>query len=105
IESDQTVVRQGGDEFCVLLPQSTSALAVRTTNALRAALAGVGDGVTAGYGIATYPDDAVTADVLMHVADARLRDDKAGGPPRGGGVKPGARDETDEPEHRVDLSA
>ncbi len=86
IEPDQTVVRQGGDEFCVLLPQCTPALAVRTCNALRAALAGVGDGVTAGYGIATFPDDAVRPDVLMHVADARLLDDKAGGPPRGDGT-------------------
>lgn len=87
IEPDQTVVRQGGDEFCVLLPQSTEALAQRTTNALRAALAGVGDGVTAGFGIATFPADAVSGDVLMHVADARLRADKAGGPPRGDGAR------------------
>lgn len=94
IEPGQTVVRQGGDEFCVLLPQSDERLARRTTNALRAALAGVGDGVTAGYGIATYPEDAIKADVLMHVADARLREDKAGGPPRGDGAQ---RRRTDAP--------
>lgn len=93
IEPDQLVVRQGGDEFCVLLPQSDEAIARRTTNALRAALASVGAGVTAGYGIATFPDDATGSDVLMHVADARLRDDKAGGPPRGSGLARRATDQ------------
>lgn len=109
VEPDQTVVRQGGDEFCVLLPQSDEAIARRTTNALRAALAGVGSGVTAGFGIATFPDDALSSDVLMHVADERLRADKAGGPPRGDGA---GRRKTDEPlaspapaEERIERSA
>ena len=29
--------------------------------------------ITSGFGIATYPTDALTADALMHVADERLR--------------------------------
>ncbi|MDO9356604.1 MAG: diguanylate cyclase [Solirubrobacteraceae bacterium] len=75
-----TVVRQGGDEFCVILPQTSPAHAQRTANAIRANLAGTDTGglVTTGIGIATYPDDALEEHVLLHVADERLIDDKAG---------------------------
>ncbi len=106
IEPDELVFRQGGDEFCLLLPQSTPALANRTANALRAALAGVGNGVTAGYGIATFPDDATGGQVLLHVADARLREDKAGGPPRGSGARVRSAEEAgDSGDERLDLTA
>lgn len=105
VEPGQTVVRQGGDEFCVLLPQSSEAIARRTTNAMRAALAGVGDGVTAGFGIATFPDDAINSDVLLHVADARLREDKSGGPPRGDGGKRRRAGESAPTDERIERTA
>jgi diguanylate cyclase (GGDEF)-like protein len=75
-----TVVRQGGDEFCVILPNTSPAHAQRTANAIRANLAGTDTGglVSTGIGIATYPDDALEEHVLLHVADERLIDDKAG---------------------------
>lgn len=80
-----TVVRQGGDEFCVLLPQTSPAHAERMANTIRANLAGTDTGglVSTGIGIATYPADALTGGVLLHVADERLIADKAGRPGRG----------------------
>jgi diguanylate cyclase (GGDEF)-like protein len=79
VEQRDTVVRQGGDEFCLILPETSAAHALRTGNAVRAALAGIdayGRPVTAGVGIASYPDDAVAGSVLLHVADERLLESK-----------------------------
>jgi hypothetical protein len=49
---------------------------------VRAALAQVqapgGERLTSGLGIANYPNDALTPDVLLHVADERLRISKGG---------------------------
>ncbi len=76
---DDTVVRQGGDEFCVLLPDTSPEQAVPIANAIRAAVIGLGGAehpVSTGVGIATCPADATTADVLLHVGDWRLREDK-----------------------------
>ena len=80
-----TVVRQGGDEFLVILPQMSPAHATRVSNAIRANLAGTDTGglVSTGIGIATFPDDALDGHVLLHVADERLIADKASGPKRG----------------------
>lgn len=75
-----TVVRQGGDEFCLLLPDTSAQHAERAANAIRAALAKIdahGARVTAGIGIASFPKDAVHGGVLLHVADERLRENKA----------------------------
>ena len=75
-----TVVRQGGDEFCLILPDTSAAHAGRAVNAVRAALSKIdahGAKVTAGIGVSTYPKDAVHSGVLLHVADERLRENKA----------------------------
>jgi diguanylate cyclase (GGDEF)-like protein len=74
-----TVVRQGGDEFCLVLPDTSAAHAARAANAIGAALAKIdahGATVTAGIGIASFPKDAVHSGVLLHVADERLRENK-----------------------------
>jgi diguanylate cyclase (GGDEF)-like protein len=72
-----TVVRQGGDEFCIVVPDTSPELAQRSANAVRAALASVqlptGERLRSGLGIASFPADALTPDVLLHVADERLR--------------------------------
>lgn len=75
-----TVVRQGGDEFCMLLPDTSHDHAERIAGAIRATLAQIqikGASVTTGVGIASFPKDAVHGGVLLHVADERLREDKA----------------------------
>ncbi len=86
-----TVVRQGGDEFCVLLPDTDAGQAVPMANAVRAAVARLsrdGHRITTGVGIATYPTEAGSGDVLLYVADERLRHDKDAAAPRERRAKP-----------------
>lgn len=80
-----TVVRQGGDEFCIVLPHTTSEDARVLGELIRANLESVqafGAGISSGIGVATYPDDAADSESLLRVADDRLRDDKASTPAR-----------------------
>ena len=75
------VVRQGGDEFCVILPNTSPEVAERHGNAIRAELARVpleSGSVTTGVDIASFPRDAVHSGVLLHVADERLIAHKEG---------------------------
>ncbi len=73
-----TVVRQGGDEFCMILAETSAEHSVRMGNAVRAALADLHfEGITTGIGIASFPADAVDARTLLHVGDERLLADKA----------------------------
>ncbi|MBO9531387.1 MAG: GGDEF domain-containing protein [Solirubrobacteraceae bacterium] len=68
-----TVIRQGGDEFCVLLPETGPREAAAVVDAIRAALAPV---VRTGVGVATFPADASDPDRLIDIADARLTAEK-----------------------------
>jgi len=82
-----TVVRQGGDEFCVVAPETDAVegaeLAERLKAALRELVAG-GVPVSASAGVATFPADASSAELLLAQADAEQRRDKqAGRAPRG----------------------
>lgn len=77
------VVRQGGDEFCVILTETSFENAERFANAIRASLAQIdthGATISTGIGIASFPKDAVHGGVLLHVADERLRENKVTAP-------------------------
>lgn len=74
------VVRFGGDEFCVILPQTdqeqTGAVARRISRAITSSPlridANVEVTITASFGIATYPLHAITKDALIRQADAAM---------------------------------
>ncbi|HUO69389.1 MAG TPA: GGDEF domain-containing protein [Solirubrobacteraceae bacterium] len=75
IRRQDTAARVGGDEFCVLAPETDPAgarqLAARIAQAVGEVTAGV-EALRASGGIALYPDDGVAADALLHEADQRL---------------------------------
>ncbi|MDQ8046207.1 MAG: GGDEF domain-containing protein [Solirubrobacteraceae bacterium] len=81
VRAGDTIVRQGGDEFCVLLPATSAVDAERFGLALREALREIVAGdhhLTTGMGIAEFPVDGDDIDRILSVADDRLRADKAG---------------------------
>ena len=79
VRDQDTVARQGGDEFSVLAPETTrveaAALADRVREALRGLVA-VGRPLTASIGIAVYPDDGETPEALLARADSVARREK-----------------------------
>jgi len=74
------VVRFGGDEFCIILPQTDQDQAIAVANRVRKALtsssfrleADVEISITASFGIATYPTHAITKEGLIRQADAAM---------------------------------
>jgi len=74
------VVRFGGDEFCIILPQTDSDQAMAVANRVRKAMtatvfnvdANVEISITASFGIATYPTHAITKEGLIRQADAAM---------------------------------
>jgi diguanylate cyclase (GGDEF)-like protein len=89
VRAQDTVVRLGGDEFCVLAPDTDRDGAERLTIRVREALAGLGSGVagvSASVGTAVFPDDAEQADRLLAAADAEALERKRRR--RGGAVRP-----------------
>ncbi len=76
--------RSGGEEFVVMLPDTDRAGAMRVAEHLRQAmhslsLPGVTREVTASFGVATYPDDALDGETLMRLADRALYSAKQSG--------------------------
>jgi diguanylate cyclase (GGDEF)-like protein len=79
VRAEDTVVRLGGDEFCLLAPQTDRDGAARLTARVHRALAGLGSGVagvSASVGAAVFPDDGEQADRLLAVADAEALERK-----------------------------
>jgi diguanylate cyclase (GGDEF)-like protein len=75
MRGQDTVARIGGDEFCVLAPQTDKLhampLARRIADTVSAATAGI-ETLRASVGIAVFPDDGRDAAALLHAADTRL---------------------------------
>lgn len=76
VRSHDVVVRQGGDEFAVVAPETDRADASQLAERLQESLAEVIAGETpvgASIGYAWFPDDADTLEGLVAAAGARLR--------------------------------
>lgn len=73
VRDQDTVARQGGDEFCVLAPetgwQEADALERRLRDAVRRAVGGL-DGMGVSVGHAVFPDEGNVPEVLLARADA-----------------------------------
>ncbi|MBJ7328486.1 MAG: GGDEF domain-containing protein [Solirubrobacteraceae bacterium] len=94
LRGHDTVVRPGGDEFCVVAPETSAEDAERLVAGIRGMLATIdaaGAPLTAAIGAATFPADAADAGALLEAADARQREDKVGsvGGPEFAGPPPG----------------
>jgi diguanylate cyclase (GGDEF)-like protein len=75
IRDQDTLARVGGDEFCVLAPETDDAGAERLTDRVESAVARVAaglDALGASVGAAVFPHDGTTAPALMEAADQRL---------------------------------
>jgi diguanylate cyclase (GGDEF)-like protein len=79
MRDQDTVARFGGDEFCVLAPETdergSARLAAKVAEAVRDVSVGL-EVVAGSVGVAIFPVDGVTAADLMHVADMRLLESK-----------------------------
>jgi diguanylate cyclase (GGDEF)-like protein len=68
-----TVVRQGGDEFCVLAPETgwreADRLAERLSAAIARAVGGL-EGISGSIGFAVFPEEGSTAGEILARADA-----------------------------------
>ena len=74
LRSQDTLARQGGDEFSVLAPETSSEQAEQLIQRVHAAMeTGLEGRLSASAGWATFPDDGTDADTLLNLADADLR--------------------------------
>lgn len=87
VRAADVVGRYGGEEFALLLPETTLEQAVELGECLRAAIAtepvmseGVPIAITVSVGVAQYPQgEALSSDELFHLADQALYAAKEGG--------------------------
>ena len=73
LRAQDTVARLGGDEFCVIAPATADPrpLAAKITDAVAHASRGHEE-LRASIGVAVFPDDGLTIELLLHTADERL---------------------------------
>jgi diguanylate cyclase (GGDEF)-like protein len=85
VRAEDSVFRQGGDEFAVIVPEANAEEAGEVTARLRDRIATCGLGgngrpaVSAKTGFAMYPADGATAEDLLGFADTDLFASKRGG--------------------------
>jgi diguanylate cyclase (GGDEF)-like protein len=80
LRPDDSLVRYGGDEFIVLMPQTPQEEALEVVRRLRRTIngtlflqkEGVNLHLTASYGIATLPQDAQDRETLLRIADRAM---------------------------------
>ena len=79
MRAQDTVARFGGDEFCILAPETdehgSAHLAAKVAEAVRGVSVGM-EQVAGSAGVAIFPADGTNAADLMHVADVRLLEAK-----------------------------
>jgi len=79
VRDQDTVARIGGDEFCVLAPETdepgTDRLASRITSAVGRVTVGV-DSLGVSAGAAAFPEDGTKLEAILAAADDRLYDAK-----------------------------
>jgi diguanylate cyclase (GGDEF)-like protein/PAS domain S-box-containing protein len=84
---DDSVCRYGGEEFAIILPESTAANAERRANSLRMEVSGIRlrhqdqalDRVTISVGVAAFPENGANMEELLRAADQALYQSKADG--------------------------
>lgn len=92
VRFEDTLVRYGGDEFAVLLPDADREMGLMVAERIRDKIAGHAFlenedkkvSITASIGVATYGEDGETVEELIHVADLAMYESKNG---RGNSVK------------------
>lgn len=83
VRASDIIARYSGEEFVVLLPETSKAGAITKANRLREAVARtefpVGRAITISVGVASLPEDASTTDALIQAAESALRGAKRHG--------------------------
>ena len=87
LDTEDHIVRYGGDEYVVVLPDQAKEAALEKVELMRRAISstrflhkeGLDVRVTASFGVATSPDDAMSAEELLGAADECLFKSKRGG--------------------------
>jgi diguanylate cyclase (GGDEF)-like protein len=84
VRDSDFVARYGGDEFVLMLPETSAIAAVQMAERVRARIAehrfsgGVGADIhlTASFGVASYPEHASVAEKLIELADGAMYEAK-----------------------------